>query len=82
MTLILFLMLQATPAISFDQLVQTALAQNKGLQAAREQLRQAEARLKQSRAPAESITRLVEFDRCGVRERRRKWLRCHVVAAV
>jgi len=48
MTLILFLMLQATPAISFDQLVQTALAQNKGLQAAREQLRQAEARLKQA----------------------------------
>ena len=48
MTLILFLMLQATAGISFDQLAQTALAQNKSLQAAREQLRQAEGRLKQA----------------------------------
>jgi cobalt-zinc-cadmium efflux system outer membrane protein len=48
MTLILLLMLQATPGISFDQLAQTALAQNKSLQAAREQLRQAEGRLKQA----------------------------------
>src|SRR5262252_1530278 len=48
MTLILLLMLQATAGISFDQLAQTALAQNKSLQAAREQLRQAEGRLKQA----------------------------------
>jgi outer membrane protein, heavy metal efflux system len=48
MTLILFLMLQATAVISLDQLAQTALAQNKTLQAAREQLRQAEGRLKQA----------------------------------
>jgi outer membrane protein TolC len=48
MTLIIFLMLQATPTMSFDQLAQTALTQNKGLQAAREQLQQAEARLKQA----------------------------------
>src|SRR5207244_2439599 len=33
---------------SFEQLSQTALAQNKNLQAAREQLRQAEGRLKQA----------------------------------
>ena len=48
MTFILLLMLQTTAGISFDQLAQTALAQNKGLQAAREQLRQAEGRLKQA----------------------------------
>ena len=48
MTFILFLMLQATMGDSFDQLAQTALAQNKSLQAAREQLRQAEGRLKQA----------------------------------
>lgn len=48
MTLIVFLMLQATPAMSFDQLAQTALAQNKSLQAAREQLQKAEARLNQA----------------------------------
>src|SRR5262249_2253662 len=48
MTLILVLMLQATAGIPFDQLAQTALAQNKSLQASREQLRQAEARLKQA----------------------------------
>jgi cobalt-zinc-cadmium efflux system outer membrane protein len=48
MSLILVLMLQATPVMSFDQLAQAALAQNKSLQAAREELRQAEARLKQA----------------------------------
>src|SRR5262249_357550 len=48
MTLILLLMLQAAPGISFDQLAQTALSQNKSLQAAREQLRQAEDRLTQA----------------------------------
>src|SRR5262245_9672908 len=48
MTFILFLMLQATMGSSFEQLAQTALAQNKSLQAAREQLRQAEGRLKQA----------------------------------
>jgi cobalt-zinc-cadmium efflux system outer membrane protein len=48
MTFILLLMLQTTAGISFDQLAQTALAQNKGLQAAREQLRQAVGRLKQA----------------------------------
>src|SRR5262249_39265352 len=48
MTVIFLLMLQATMGISFDQLAQTALAQNKSLQAAREQLRQAEGRLKQA----------------------------------
>src|SRR5438128_6327185 len=48
MTIILLLMLQATPTTSFDQLAQRALAQNKNLQAAREQLRQAEARLTQA----------------------------------
>ncbi len=48
MTLILVFMLQATAGVSFDQLAKTALAQNKGLQAAREQLRQAESRLKQA----------------------------------
>jgi outer membrane protein, heavy metal efflux system len=48
MTLILLLMLQTAAGISFDQLAQTALSQNKSLQAAREQLRQAEARLKQA----------------------------------
>lgn len=48
MTLILVFMLQATVGMSFDQLAQIALAQNKSLQAAREQLRQAEARLKQA----------------------------------
>jgi cobalt-zinc-cadmium efflux system outer membrane protein len=48
MTLILFLMLQVVPGVSFDQLAQRALAQNKSLQAAREQLRQAEARLTQA----------------------------------
>jgi outer membrane protein, heavy metal efflux system len=48
MTLILVLMLQASFAMTFDQLKQTALAQNKTLQAAREQLKQAEARLKQA----------------------------------
>src|SRR5215813_3044374 len=48
MTLIFLLMLQATAGVSFDQLAQTALAQNKSLQAAREQLRQAEGRLKQA----------------------------------
>src|SRR5262249_51396771 len=49
MTLILVLMLQFAAGSSFDQLVQTALSQNKSLQAAREQLRQAEARVKQAR---------------------------------
>jgi cobalt-zinc-cadmium efflux system outer membrane protein len=48
MTFILLLMLQTTAGISFDQIAQTALAQNKGLQAAREQLRQAVGRLKQA----------------------------------
>src|SRR5215510_5889968 len=48
MTLILLFMLQAAAGVSFDQLAQTALAQNKSLQAAREQLRQAEGRLKQA----------------------------------
>src|SRR5262245_44259805 len=48
MTLILLLMLQATAGVSFDQLAQTALSQNKSLQAAREQLRQAEARVTQA----------------------------------
>jgi outer membrane protein, heavy metal efflux system len=48
MTFILLLMLQTTAGISFGQLAQTALAQNKGLQAAREQLRQAVGRLKQA----------------------------------
>jgi outer membrane protein, heavy metal efflux system len=48
MTFILLFMLQSTVGVPFDQLAQTALAQNKGLQAAREQLRQAEGRLKQA----------------------------------
>ena len=48
MSIILFFMLQATSGMSFDQLAQTALAQNKSLQASREQLRQGEARLKQA----------------------------------
>jgi cobalt-zinc-cadmium efflux system outer membrane protein len=48
MTLLLVFMLQVTTGITFDQLAQTALAHNKSLQAAREQLRQAEARLKQA----------------------------------
>ena len=56
MRTILLFMLQATlglfqvpdTGMSFDQLAQTALAQNKNLQAAREQLRQAEARLRQA----------------------------------
>jgi outer membrane protein, heavy metal efflux system len=48
MTLILVVMLQATAGVSFDQLAQTALVQNKSLQVAREQLRQAEGRLKQA----------------------------------
>ena len=48
MTLILIFMLQAASATTFDQLAQVALVQNKSLQAAREQLRQAEARLKQA----------------------------------
>jgi len=48
MTLMLVLMLQVTAGVSFDQLAQTAMVQNKSLQAAREQLRQAEGRLKQA----------------------------------
>jgi cobalt-zinc-cadmium efflux system outer membrane protein len=48
MTLILLLLLQATTGISFDQLAQTAFAENKSLHAAREQLRQAEGRLRQA----------------------------------
>ena len=48
MTLILVFMLQASLGMSFDQLAQAAVAQNKSLQAAREQLRQAVARLKQA----------------------------------
>jgi cobalt-zinc-cadmium efflux system outer membrane protein len=48
MTFILFLVLQATTGLAFDQLAQTALAENKSLQAAREQLRQAEGRLRQA----------------------------------
>src|SRR5438552_1227416 len=48
MIIILFFILQATSGMSFDQLAQRALAQNKNLQAAREQLRQAEARLIQA----------------------------------
>ncbi|HYR43915.1 MAG TPA: TolC family protein, partial [Terriglobia bacterium] len=48
MTLILLFMLQATIGLSFDQIAETALAQNKSLQAAREQIRQAEARLTQA----------------------------------
>src|SRR5215813_3012758 len=48
MTLILLLVLQATTVISFEQLAQTALAENKSLHAAREQLRQAEGRLRQA----------------------------------
>jgi cobalt-zinc-cadmium efflux system outer membrane protein len=48
MTLVFLLMLQTAAGISFDQLAQTALTQNKNLQSAREQLRQAEARMKQA----------------------------------
>jgi cobalt-zinc-cadmium efflux system outer membrane protein len=48
MTAILLFMLQATLGMSFDQIADTAIAQNKTLQAAREQLRQAEARLLQA----------------------------------
>src|SRR2546425_10297548 len=56
MNTILLLMLQATLGVSpvsetgtsFEQLTQIAIAQNKTLQAAREQLRQAEARLTQA----------------------------------
>ena len=48
MTLIFFLMLQALSGTSFDQIAENALAQNKSLQAAREQVRQAEARMKQA----------------------------------
>src|SRR5215470_16830631 len=48
MTFILLLVLQATTGISFQQLAQTALAENKSLHAAREQLRQAEGRLRQA----------------------------------
>src|SRR2546422_10133194 len=56
MNTILLLMLQATlgaspvseAGTSFEQLTQIAIAQNKTLQAAREQLRQAEARLTQA----------------------------------
>ncbi|HLH32795.1 MAG TPA: TolC family protein [Terriglobia bacterium] len=48
MILIFLLLLQTAPGTGFDQLAQTALAQNKSLQAAREQLRQAEARLTQA----------------------------------
>lgn len=48
MNTILILLLQVTLGTSFDQIAQTALAQNKSLQAAREQLRQAEARLTQA----------------------------------
>jgi cobalt-zinc-cadmium efflux system outer membrane protein len=48
MTLILLLVLQATTGISFEQFAQTALAENKSLHAAREQLRQAEGRLRQA----------------------------------
>jgi cobalt-zinc-cadmium efflux system outer membrane protein len=47
--MIVLFLLQAAVGMSFDQLSQTALAQNKSLQAAREQLRQAEARLTQAR---------------------------------
>ena len=49
MTMIVVFLLQAALGMSFDQLSQTALAQNKSLQAVREQLRQAEARLTQAR---------------------------------
>lgn len=49
MTMIVLFLLQAAFGMSFDQLSQTALAQNKSLQAAREQLRQAEARMTQAR---------------------------------
>jgi len=49
MTMIVVFLLQAALGMSFDQLSQAALAQNKSLQAAREQLRQAEARLTQAR---------------------------------
>ncbi len=49
MTIIFVFVFQAALGMSFDQLSQTALAQNKSLQAAREQLRQAEARLTQAR---------------------------------
>jgi cobalt-zinc-cadmium efflux system outer membrane protein len=48
MSLILFFMLQTAAGMPFDQLAQTALTQNKHLQAAREQLHQAEARLRQA----------------------------------
>jgi cobalt-zinc-cadmium efflux system outer membrane protein len=48
MTFILFLILQAAAGTSFEQLTQTTLAQNKSLVAAREQLRQAEGRLRQA----------------------------------
>jgi cobalt-zinc-cadmium efflux system outer membrane protein len=48
MTAILLFMLQGVLGMSFDQIAETALAQNKSLQAAREQLRQAEARLTQA----------------------------------
>jgi cobalt-zinc-cadmium efflux system outer membrane protein len=44
MTAILLFMLQGLLGMSFDQIAETALARNKTLQAAREQLRQAEAR--------------------------------------
>src|SRR5712691_4841701 len=48
MSAILLFMVQAVLGMSFDQIAETALAQNKSLQAAREQLRQAEARLTQA----------------------------------
>src|SRR5215471_2196072 len=48
MTLILLLVLQATTVIPFERLAQTALAENKSLKAAREQLRQAEGRMRQA----------------------------------
>src|SRR5262249_689897 len=48
MITILVLMLQASVGMSFDQLAQTALAENKAVQAQREQLRQAGARLAQA----------------------------------
>jgi cobalt-zinc-cadmium efflux system outer membrane protein len=48
MTFMLFLLLQGIPGISFEQLAQTTLAENKSLHAAREQLRQAEGRLRQA----------------------------------
>src|SRR5439155_869217 len=64
MTMIVVFLLQAALGMSFDQLSQTALAQNKSLQAVREQLRQAEARLTQARLrpnPSIDVSQSTDF---------------------